>query len=439
MNRFLKFFLFCIVALVLFVVATIGGKIGWNRYQANKDFFTPIRGMSISSDTSKEHSFYAGVAQKIITPASPVYLGGFNFNRKSTGIHDDLYAKALIIKDAYGTKVVVVSLDLLGFLRPDVLQIQREIERRGIAPAENIIITSTHTHSAPDVIGYYGNIIKLKSGRDAAYIRFIAHQIADAVEEANAHLEPVDLYAGIADGCGFCNNKRFPEIIDNEIRTLFVSYKSGKIAATITNFGCHPEVLNRHNTLITADWPAYMYDKLEQRFGGKAFFINGALGGMVTPVDKGNYNLAEKFGNEMAHRVSKSYEKSVKIFPPHISLMRQEIAIPLENKLFRYLIFLGFIPNETFSNGKVITEINYLTIGTLNVITVPGEITPQIGLAIKQKLKEPKMVWSLANDEIGYIIQKEDWFKKEYKYERTMSIGKSAGACVMDAIETMVK
>lgn len=428
--------------MVLSIMMSVSVNIGWNRYQTNKKFFKNSEKIPISLEAPEGNYFYAGTAQKIITPYESEYLGGFSFNRKSTGAHDNLYAKALVLKDAYGIKIVVVSLDLLGFLRPDVLQIQKEVELRGIAFQKNIIITSTHTHSAPDVIGYYGNLeikkARLVSGRNPAYARFVAYQIMDAIEEANNHLEPVNLYTSM-DSCKLCSNKRFPEIIDNEIRSLFVSYKSGKIMATIVNFGCHPEVLNRHNKLITADWPGFMYDELENKLGGKVFFINGALGGMVTPKDKGTYELAKKFGVEIASNVIESHKKSVKISVPQISVLHQEISIPLENKIFKYLIMFGIVPNGTLVDGKIITEVNYIKIGELNIITVPGEITPQIGLAIKKQLSEPKMVWSLVNDEIGYIIQKEDWSHEKYSYERTMSLGPETGENIMEAVITALK
>ena len=437
MKRFLKILGIVFVIGILLMAVAVSGKIGWNRQQTNKNFFGDGEKKAILAQTTKENSFYAGVSQKIITPDKSVYLGGFNFNRKSTGVHDNLYARVLVLGDGYGTRIVIVSLDLLGFLRPDVLQIQREIEIRGIAFGQNVIITSTHTHGAPDMIGYYGNILKGESGRNFAYAKFVANQIIEAAEEAFDRPEPVDLYTSVADGGGLCGNKRFPEIIDNEIRTFFVAYKSGKIAATIVNFGCHPEVLDRRNTLITADWPGYMSDNLEQRLGGKAFFVNGALGGMVTPTYKGDYKLAEKFGGEIAYRVAESYQRRIKILPPYISTFSQEIEIPLQNQLFKYLIWFGFIPGGTFYDGKIVTEVNYLQIGNLQVITVPGEITPQVGIKIKSKLKEPKMVWSLANDEIGYILQKEDWSHQKYSYERTMSLGSETGPKVMAAVDSL--
>src|SRR3989344_2875381 len=133
MKRFLKILGIVFVIGILLMAVAVSGKIGWNRQQTNKNFFGDGEKKAILAQTTKENSFYAGVSQKIITPAESMYLGGFNFNRKATGVHDNLYARVLVLGDGYGTRIVIVSLDLLGFLRPDVLQIQREIEIRGIA------------------------------------------------------------------------------------------------------------------------------------------------------------------------------------------------------------------------------------------------------------------------------------------------------------------
>ena len=50
------------------------------------------------------------------------------------------------------------------------------------------------------------------------------------------------------------------------------------------NWANHPETLGSKNTLITADYPYYLCAALEQRFEGVAVFLNGAVGGMQSPL-----------------------------------------------------------------------------------------------------------------------------------------------------------
>ena len=65
-----------------------------------------------------------GYAQDAITPSldKPVYLAGFENNRRAQTIHDDLYVRALAVRDDKST-LVMVALDLIGFFRKDVYEV----------------------------------------------------------------------------------------------------------------------------------------------------------------------------------------------------------------------------------------------------------------------------------------------------------------------------
>jgi hypothetical protein len=69
------------------------------------------------------------------------------------------------------TKVAVVQLDLLGF--PSVLcaRIHKQVPR---IPADNILIGSSHTHSAPDCYGFPG--LDGKTSGDLKYMDFVCNQ-----------------------------------------------------------------------------------------------------------------------------------------------------------------------------------------------------------------------------------------------------------------------
>ena len=100
-----------------------------------------------------------GYAQNVITPSldRPVYLAGFGQNRRATTIHDDLYARALTIQTE-NTTLVLVALDLIGFFRPDVLQVFETLKASKAfkVPNPQIVIASTHTHHGPDTMGLWG-------------------------------------------------------------------------------------------------------------------------------------------------------------------------------------------------------------------------------------------------------------------------------------------
>src|SRR5262249_56396529 len=87
----------------------------------------------------------AGFAEADITPelkdGKPVYLAGFGHNRKATGVHDPLKARAVVLRHA-GRKVAFVSLDVVGLFDAPVARIRKQLP--GFT---YVLVTSTHNHA----------------------------------------------------------------------------------------------------------------------------------------------------------------------------------------------------------------------------------------------------------------------------------------------------
>ena len=130
-----------------------------------------------------------GYAQNIITPSldKPVYLAGFGNNRRAETIHDDLYIRALAIQDDKSA-LVLVALDLIGFLRRDVYEVIETLKVsetfRVLSP--KVVIASVHPHHGPDTMGLWGPDDKT-SGVDAEYMSALKKKIAAAMGTATAN------------------------------------------------------------------------------------------------------------------------------------------------------------------------------------------------------------------------------------------------------------
>src|SRR5450759_851716 len=60
----------------------------------------------------------AGVAAIDITPQEPIWMAGYgNRTKPSEGVLQKIYAKALVLEDETGAKTVLVTSDLLGFIK----------------------------------------------------------------------------------------------------------------------------------------------------------------------------------------------------------------------------------------------------------------------------------------------------------------------------------
>jgi hypothetical protein len=101
------------------------------------------------------------------------------------------------------------------------------------------------------------------------------------------------------------------------------------------------------------------------------------------------------------------------------------------------------------TKGKITTEVNLIKVGDLWLATVPGEMLPKLGLALKASLKEAGArvagVIGLANDEVGYILPAEDFkyplnpLNPGAHYEETNSISKAVGPKVMQAVLSLLE
>src|SRR5438105_8338294 len=89
-----------------------------------------------------------GSAAVVITPPLGTPMAGYYSERAAEGVHDDLYAKALVL-DQGGTRVALVSLDLISTPMGLVESARKEIERTMRIPGRNVMISATHAHTGP--------------------------------------------------------------------------------------------------------------------------------------------------------------------------------------------------------------------------------------------------------------------------------------------------
>ena len=128
----------------------------------------------------------AGAAVNKITPTKQVFLAGYAPNRPNTGgVHDDIWARALVVQVG-NERIAIVVCDLLGLLRDDVQRIRQQVKS---VPPNRVMVLCTHVHSAPDTIGLWGPT-PTQSGRDNEYVNFVIETVAKTVDEAASKLQP---------------------------------------------------------------------------------------------------------------------------------------------------------------------------------------------------------------------------------------------------------
>src|SRR5438045_8717814 len=85
-----------------------------------------------------------GSAAVVITPQLGTPLAGYYNTRISDGVHDDLYAKAMVL-ECGGRRAAMVCCDLITMPLNVAAEARRLIEKETGLKAEQVMISATHT------------------------------------------------------------------------------------------------------------------------------------------------------------------------------------------------------------------------------------------------------------------------------------------------------
>jgi hypothetical protein len=205
-----------------------------------------------------------------------------------------------------------------------------------------------------------------------------------------------------------------------------------------------------HNTQVSADYVGYLRQAVEEATGAPCIFFSGALGGMMTPdVKDHSFAEAEAIGQGLARAGLEALGNASGFPVSEIIVKKKEIKVKLTNILHKVAFRRKLLPDVRDPQGRITTEVNLIKIGPAWFATIPGELLPKLGLALKAGMKsagaQTAGVICLANDELGYILPAEDFrlplnpFKPGKHYEETNSISKEIGPIVMEAVRSLLR
>jgi hypothetical protein len=411
-----------------------------------------------------DNTLAAGFARESITPdvndpKHPIWIAGFGQKRQAKSVHDTLYASAIAISNG-SKKGVMVALDAIGFMHNDIFDIRARVQKE--LGLDFVIISSTHSHEAPDLIGIWGPSLT-KTGVDSKYLSMVKEQTAKAIRAAVARLEPVQVRRMELNNVGadVLVDTRMPQVFDSNVRVLrFVQPASQQTLGMLVTWANHPEVLWNANTALTSDFVHYLragieegivYDNatLKPGVGGQVVYMNGALGGLMTTLDDTpvvdtvlnqtlvtpSFEKARSVGYRVSEAVLNAIASGAEqdLADSTLAWTAKSILLPVDNIKFRAAALLRIIRRKFESGFKTRSEVGLLQLGDVWIGTVPGELYPEIadgGVEAPEgndfKLAEPvevpplrsvmkgrmNMLIGLTNDQIGYIVPRSQWDEK---------------------------
>jgi len=393
--------------------------------------------------TSTAQDFLAGAATRTINPEKDsLYLAGGKANRLFIDVHDNLYVKAVVLSNS-NNNLTILTFDCIGLLYPQLQEIRAKIKMElPTINAEHIVMSSTHTHAGPDVVGIWGKDLA-HSGVNDKHMQLIVNRAVEAIKEATEARKPVSISYGTGSfGEDWVKNISEPSELDRSVSIIKFSDPNGKNIAMLTNFACHPTIMDDASTAASSDYVWGYYKYLDSAQGGVNMFLQGAIGGWIQPEGVPHtYDYANYYGSSLgkyAYELKKNKSTSKNIF-----FTSAKVNFPLANPSFQMLSKAGIIKRDF---GKTVSsEIAYFTIGDACFATHPGESSPALSLATKSLMNNtgPKFILGLSQDALGYIV-KPSFFDMSNKiphseYLTGMSIGPATMGIIFSTLQMLIK
>jgi neutral ceramidase len=406
----------------------------------------------------------AGAAEVDVSPQQfPLNMpGGFSANM-AEGVHDPLYARALVLDDG-ATQLALVVVDNLGLAR-EVGDEARAIiaERCGVLP-ERVLLAATHTHSAPSagakegpepavayrkllIEGIAESVVRAQNSLRPATAGAAAHPLPDEVFNRRWFLKPDKMPLnpfGELDQVRM-NPGTSPDVLDRpagptdpDVTVLSIQEASSrKPLALFANYSLH-YVGATPRGLVSADYfgefSRLMPHRLRAGDDFVAMLANGASGDinnipfLVTRPPRAPFEQIRIVAQKTADAAWHAW-RSIEQHQPNIPLgmVQREITLqtrrPTAEQIERAQAVLAItdpaerakLPNlaeayarrtlslaegeETFS-----VLLQAVRIGDLAICAIPFETLVEIGLDIKARSPFPQtMVIGIANGYHGYL------------------------------------
>ena len=439
-----------------------------------------------------------GTAAVKITPPNGTPMAGYYNQRGSQGVLDDLYAKAVVLDDGK-TKAAMVVCDLIGLPRAPVLEARRIIAEKTGIPVDHIMISATHSHTGPVVIGdtAIDDLVTGGSKLSKDYVGQLPKWIAHAVEDAYGSRTPARVFYAsenepklafirrfwMKDGTVRCNpGVRNPNIvrpigvIDPQVNVVYAETTAGgqmaamgvacgdKPLLTYVNFAMHLDTTG--GMLISADFPATLAGRLADYKGPEmlTIFGNGACGNInhinvQWAAPQSSPAAAKRLGTILAADVLKAYAEMKKVEDVTLRVRREVLQLPLAKHADEELRQAREITARRGANasspeqvkayrildvaarqGKPFdVDVQVVTLGTdIAWVALPGELFVELGLNIKAASPfQQTNIIELSNGRGHYIPNRSAFTEGQYEVVSTRYAEGSGEMLVTTAIRLL--
>jgi hypothetical protein len=419
-----------------------------------RKFLTLLAVLCLSSPIllGQSRPFQAGTAVVDIAPTHfPVIVNAMFTERSADKVVDPLLAKALTLDD--GTNRIAFCIVDSCMVPRDLLDNAKSIASKATGiPPENMMISATHTHSAPSAMGCLGSRV------DPRYAAMLPARIAQAIIDATQNLQPAQIAFTAFDDWDHTFNRRWirrpdrvfedpfgnrtvrahmhpghesPDAIgpsgpvDPQLTFFALRHRNGSPIAVLANYSMH----YYESQLLSSDYfgrfALHLANLLQATNGFVGIMSQGTSGDLMW-MDYGAPRKVvgyDTYAREIAQRVAEAYAKLQWKDHVPIRIAQRPLALNYRVPDPARLAWaraktntLGDKQPQTLPDiyaleaialhEKKDTELllQAIRIGDLGIAALPNEVYAITGLKLKAQSPFPiQMNIELANGAEGYI------------------------------------
>jgi len=367
-----------------------------------------------------------GIARVDITPDYPVILNGYAARGATLidRVEQRLWARGIAVVDEQNRPRILITVDNCGVPATVTRQVIANLKRHGTTDAD-LVVCSTHTHSAPMLTGVLPNLFTKELTSDeqtviARYTDDLISNLTDVAEQAIAAAEPASLEWGVSSARFAQNRRNSSGPVDHDVPILVVKTPEGKPRAILVNYACHCTSLSPV-PFMSGDWAGCAVEGIEEAFPGTMAMVAIGCGADQNPKVRGDDQGAARVnGLSIANAVSQRLKTRLSRIAGDLVTHSDEVALPLAsppeidewNALAKKPGITGYHARKNLkriAEGEALTEEvqypvkSWIFGDDLAMVFLGGEVVVDYSLAIKRTFGERVWVSAYANDVPCYI------------------------------------
>ena len=390
--------------------------------------------------------FLAGAAREDTTPELGTFLYGYRPDIACKSVHDPLHITALAVSQ-HGQTALLLTAEIGDIQTELCKKMIAEISSVSGVPERNILISSTHTHTAPNLSGVvgWGDI-------DVNYYeKIFLPSVLKAAKDAVSNLVPAEIAIGVTESKVGINRRQHYEdgviglgqnphaCYDPYMTVVSIRSKEDKKGIlNLIHYGCHGTSAGLAEA-VSRDWSGVMIDRLEHETNTLTAFWNGAIGDvgprLTNGETTGNLSYTEELGGVAATDALNAYKNRGGYHSGELEILKDVVHLPckkmptleeVNKKLERFenpesLINIDRLEYEHYKetkaflengDGEVKTEYTFeqtiISLGDVVFVPFPYEHFSEISLRLREYSPYPYTLTLSCTNGYNVYLPSED-------------------------------